>query len=163
MLRHRSFRNSFPIILLFLSFFTHCGTLQDVITSEIEVVSITGDAWNDFMPGSPPKFISVLQIALRNTTTKDIVLHGASGAIIDDRSGNPLRKFRAIILYEDVEMKEVRLPPDRTVSLTARTPEAVLPIDPVLYGSVRFMIEGKTSLEKSLILRSSPMELFETQ
>lgn len=163
MLRHRSLRNSFPFVLLSLSFFTHCGTLQDVITSEIEVVSITGDAWNDFMPGSPPKFISVLQIALRNTTAKDIVLHGASGAIIDDRSGNPLRRFRAIILYEDVEMREVRLPPGQTVSLTARTPEAVPPVDPVLYRSVLFMIEGKTSLEKTLILSSPPMELFETQ
>jgi hypothetical protein len=151
------------LLLLALGLGLSACTASSALTGEVRVKARDAQVWNDFMPGSRPLCHATMQLTLRNMTERDIVLFGGEGLLSVPRSGAPLRRFSLVMLYQNVETKEVRLAPGMEIELMVRTPIGVPAFDPKMKERVRFSAEFRTSLDRALRVESRPATPFVTQ
>ncbi|MDH7516690.1 MAG: hypothetical protein QHI48_12550, partial [Bacteroidota bacterium] len=143
---YRSFSNSAAAILGTI-LLAACAAPAS-IEEEIRAVHREVLVWNDFMPGARPRCHAVMNVVLSNTTPRDIVLRSPQGVLEDAETGMPLRRFTAVMLVDDAEMGEIRLPPGLEVPVTFRTPLGVPPLDAALHPRIVFRVRAETSLER---------------
>ena len=152
-------RSKITILLLLLA---GCALRPDFFSDMLTVQVLEHEVWNDLMPGPRPRCHAVCRVRLTNISPDTIELGRASGAILDARSGAPLRTFAAVVLVEDREVSAVSIPPGASVELTARTPMAIPAIDIDTYPLVRIRVEFATSLHRPYPLVTDPVEIFIT-
>ncbi len=162
MLPSRSSINRTAALLCLLPFLGCAGPSARIVE---EIAAAHGETlvWNDFMPGSRPQCNAVMNVTLRNLTGADIFLTTAEGLISDARNGEPLRRFTALMYFEDADCGEVRLPPGIDVPLAFRATRGLQPFDTKLHSRVKFEIRARTSIDRPLVLNSRPVEPFITQ
>ena len=151
------------LFLLALGIALSACAASTALTGEVRVKARDPQVWNDYMPGSRPLCHATMTLTLRNTTGKDIVLHGGEGVLENPRTGAPLRRFSLVMLYQNVETPEVRLAPGTEIEIMVRTPIGVPAFDHKLHDRVRFSADIRTSLERPLRVHARPVAPFVTQ
>ena len=161
--RFLSTANSAVLLLALGGMLGACSFSPARLTDEVRVNVREVQVWNDFMPGTKPMCHATLQLTLRNTTGRDIVLHGCDGLLANAPDGIPIRRFPVTMLYQDLETREVRLPPGMEIDLLLRTPIGVPAFDRKSHARVRFTAAFRTSLDRVLRVQSRPAIPFDTQ
>ncbi|MBL0174310.1 MAG: hypothetical protein IPP94_03420 [Ignavibacteria bacterium] len=163
MARFLSRANSALLVLALGCTLGACSHSSPRLTDEVRASVRDTQVWNDLMPGSAPNCHAVMQVELRNTTDREIVLLGAEGLVTNVATGARLRRFAAVMLYQELDTKEIRLAPGTDIALTVRTPMGVPAFDQALHPRVRMTVEFRTSDGSVLTLQSRPVTPFVTQ
>ncbi|MCB2203707.1 hypothetical protein KQI65_03085 [bacterium] len=134
------------------------------IFDHLTVAPAATEVWNNFMPGNKPSGNAILRLSVTNASEADVMLTDPEMLILDASSGQPLRRFPAVVLIEEQRVRKVNIPAKSTVEITFRSPGYGLePIDTEISPKARLAIRMNSSLDLPLLYRSPIVEIFKTQ